>query len=317
MNDNKASNNTSWEREVVTQLAEASLREQRRARRWSIFFKSLTFAYIGAIIYMYGDASLVTKDLNKKHTAVVELNGIIADTEEASADNIISALRDAFENENSAGVVLRINSPGGSPVQSGYIYDEMQRLRKKYPETPLYAVITDICASGGYYIASAADKIYADKASIVGSIGVRMDNFGFVDAMNKLGIERRLLTAGENKALLDPFLPENEKAKSHMQTMLSEIHQQFIESVKNGRGDRLDTSVDGLFSGLIWTGEKAVEIGLVDELASTSYVAREVIGEETIISYTVKEDILERFAERLGTTVTQTLSAQFFSPSLK
>ncbi|GMR01111.1 MAG: signal peptide peptidase SppA [Gammaproteobacteria bacterium] len=313
MNDN----NASWEREVVTQLAESSLREQRRARRWGIFFKLLTFVYIGAIIYMYSEASLSTANLNEKHTAVIELNGVIADNEEANADNIITALREAFDNENSAGVILRINSPGGSPVQSGYIYDEMRRLREEHPDTPLYAVVTDICASGGYYIASAADKIYADKASIVGSIGVRMDNFGFVDAMNKLGVERRTLTAGENKALLDPFLPENEKAKAHMQTMLSEIHQQFIKSVKQGRGDRLDTSVEGLFSGLIWTGEAAVNIGLVDELASSSYVAREVIGEETIVNYTVKDDILERFAERLGSTVARVISTQLFSPSLK
>lgn len=313
MNDN----NTSWEREVVTQLAESSLRETRRARRWGIFFKSLTFAYIAAIIYMFGEASLTQVSLNEKHTAVIELNGVIADKEESSADNIITALRDAFDNENSAGVILRINSPGGSPVQSGYIYDEMRRLREKNPDTPLYAVVTDICASGGYYIASAADKIYADKASIVGSIGVRMDNFGFVDAMEKLGIERRLLTAGENKALLDPFLPENEKAKAHMQVMLTEIHQQFIDSVKQGRGDRLDTSVEGLFSGLIWTGEAAIDIGLVDELASSSHVAREVIGEETIINYTVKEDVLERFAKRLGSTVAQVISTQFFSPDIK
>ena len=313
MNDNK----TSWEREVVTQLAESSLREQRRARRWGILFKSLTFAYIAAILYMYGDADLSAVKLNEKHTAVVELNGVISDKDEANADSVITALRDAFDNENSAGVILRINSPGGSPVQSGYIYDEMRRLRKENPDTPLYAVVTDVCASGGYYIASAADKIYADKASIVGSIGVRMDNFGFVEAISKLGVERRTLTAGENKALLDPFLPENEKAKAHMQTMLSEIHQQFIESVKEGRGDRLDTSVEGIFSGLIWTGEAAVNIGLVDELASSSYVAREVIGEETIVNYTVKEDILERFAERLGSTVAQVINTQFFSPSLR
>lgn len=309
MNDN----NTSWEREVVTQLAESSLREQRRARRWSIFFKALTFAYIGGLIYMYGDASISQVDLNKKHTALVELNGVIADEEEASADNIVTALRDAFDNENSAGVILRINSPGGSPVQSGYVYDEIIRLRKENPDTPLYAVITDICASGGYYIAAAADKIYADKASIVGSIGVRMDNFGFVDAMNKLGIERRTLTAGENKALLDPFLPENDETKAHMQSMLSEIHQQFITAVKEGRGERLDTSVEGLFSGLIWTGETAVEIGLIDELASSSHVAREVIGEESIVNYTVQDDILERFAERLGATVAQVISTQLFT----
>jgi protease IV len=306
-------NNTSWEREVITQLAESSLREQRRARRWGIFFKLLTFTYIAALFYMYSDADISNVHINEKHTALVELNGVIADDEIASADKIVTALRDAFDNKNTAGVILRINSPGGSPVQSGYIYDEIRRLRKEHSDTPLYAVVTDICASGGYYIASAADKIYADKASIVGSIGVRMDNFGFVDAIKKLGIERRTLTAGENKALLDPFLPENEKAKTHMQNMLDEIHQQFIDSVKAGRGDRLDTSVDGIFSGLIWTGETAVKIGLVDELASTSYVAREVIGEEVIVDYTVQDDILERFAQRLGSTVAQVLSTQLLT----
>lgn len=305
--------NTSWEREVITQLAESSLKEQRRARRWGIIFKLLTFIYIGAIFYMYSSASITDINLNEKHTALVELTGVIADTEKASADNIITALRDAFDNENSAGVILRINSPGGSPVQSGYIYDEIRRLREANPDTPLYAVVSDICASGGYYIASAADKIYADKASIVGSIGVRMDNFGFVDAMNKLGIERRTLTAGKNKALLDPFLPEDEKSKAHIQTMLAEIHTQFIDSVKEGRGERIDSSIEGIFSGLIWSGESAVAIGLVDELASASHVAREVIGEETIVDYTVQDDILERFAQRLGTTVAQVISTQFFS----
>ncbi len=310
-------NNISWEREIVTQLAEASLKEQRRSRRWGIIFKLLTFAYIGVILFMIGEASLTTVTSNEKHTALVELTGVIADKEKASADHIVTGLRDAFENENTAGVILRINSPGGSPVQSGYIYDEIQRLRKENPDTPLYAVVTDICASGGYYIASAADKIYADKASIVGSIGVRMDNFGFVDAMQKLGIERRTLTAGENKALLDPFMPENEETKAHIQIMLGEIHQQFINAVKQGRGDRLDTSVEGLFSGLIWTGEAAVKNGLVDELASSSYVAREVIGEETIIDYTVQDDILERFAQRLGSTVAQVISTQLFSSTPK
>ncbi|MBE9568300.1 MAG: S49 family peptidase, partial [Proteobacteria bacterium] len=275
MTDYESSNEKSWERKTITQLAEASLKEQRRSRRWGIFFKLLTFIYIGAVIFMFGNADISNVEIHEKHTALVELNGVIADNEEASADNIVTALRDAFDNKNTAGIILRINSPGGSPVQSGYIYDEIIRLREENPDTPLYAVVTDICASGGYYIAAAADKIYADKASIVGSIGVRMDNFGFVDAMEKLGVERRTLTAGENKALLDPFLPENEKTKAHMQNMLGEIHQQFIESVKKGRGDRLDTSVEGLFSGLIWTGEGAVKIGLIDELASSSYVARE------------------------------------------
>ena len=310
-------NNNPWEREIVTQLAESSLVEQRRARRWGILFKVLTFAYIGIAIYMFSNADLSNVSLNEKHTALVELNGVIADNEKANADNIVTALRKAFDDENSAGVILRINSPGGSPVQSGYIYDEMIRLREKHPDTPLYAVVTDICASGGYYIAAAADKIYADKASIVGSIGVRMDNFGFVDAMEKLGVERRTLTAGENKALLDPFLPEDKKAKEHLQVMLTEIHQQFIDSVKQGRGDRLKTDVEGLFSGLIWTGETALEIGLVDELASSSYVAREVIGEETIVNYTVTDDLLERFAEKLGTTVAQVISTHFSSATIR
>jgi protease-4 len=303
----------SWERKIVTQLAESSLKEQRRSRRWGIFFKLLTFIYIGAIVFIFGQTSLTEISLDEKHTALVELNGVIADDKAANADAVITSLRDAFENENSAGVILRINSPGGSPVQSGYIYDEILRLREEYPDTPLYAVITDVCASGGYYIAAAADKIYADKASIVGSIGVRMDNFGFVDAMNKLGVERRTLTAGKNKALLDPFLPIDEKVTAHMQVMLTEIHQQFITAVKKGRGDRLDTSVEGLFSGLIWTGEAAVNIGLVDDLASSSYIAREVIGEETIVNYTVKDDLLERFADRLGSTTAQAISSQFFS----
>ena len=266
---------------------------------------------------MYGDTNISHVNLNEKHTALVELNGVISDKDEANADSVVTALRDAFDNEHSAGVILRINSPGGSPVQSGYIYDEIRRLREKHPDTPLYAVVTDICASGGYYIASAADKIYADKASIVGSIGVRMDNFGFVEAIDKLGVERRTLTAGENKALLDPFLPENEKAKAHMQTMLDEIHQQFIDSVKKGRGDRLDTTVEGIFSGLIWTGQAAVNIGLVDELGSSSHVAREVIGEETIVNYTVKQDIFERFAERLGSSVAQVISTQWLNPTLR
>lgn len=307
-------NNTSWEREVVTKLAENSLKEQRRTRRWGILFKALTFIYIGVIIYMFNNADLSQVKVHEKHTALVELNGVIADDKEANADNIITALRDAFDDKNTVGVILRINSPGGSPVQSGYIYDEIIRLREKHPDTHLYAVITDICASGGYYIASAADKIYADKASIVGSIGVRMDNFGFVDAMNKLGVERRILTAGKDKALLDPFLPVNQEVNEHLKTMLSEIHTQFIDSVKKGRGERLDTSTKGLFEGLIWTGETAVKIGLIDELSSSSAVARDVIGEETIVNYSVEDDVFERFAKKLGTAAAQTLSTQMFSP---
>jgi protease-4 len=296
-----------WERKFITKLAESSLSEQKRARRWGIFFKTLTFAYLITLLVMVSDSEMAANKLTSKHTALVDLTGLIAEGEKASSDNIVTALRDAFEDKNTVGVILRINSPGGTPVQAGYIYDEIVRLREKYPDTPLYAVISDMCASGGYYVAAATDKIYADKASIVGSIGVRMDNFGFVDAMKKLGVERRTLTAGKNKALLDPFAPVNEEANQHMQTMLQSIHQQFINAVKKGRGDRLKQDVEGLFSGLIWTGEQSIEIGLVDELASTSYVAREVIGEEEIVNFTVTDDLLDRLAKRVGATMASLL----------
>jgi len=296
-----------WEKQVITKLAESSLREQKRARNWSIFFKMLTFAYLITLLVMFADSDISTNKLTSKHTALVDLSGLIAEGEKASSDNIVTALREAFEDKNTTGVILRINSPGGTPVQAGYIYDEIIRLREKYPDTPLYAVISDMCASGGYYVAAAADKIYADKASIVGSIGVRMDNFGFVDAMKKLGIERRTLTAGKNKALLDPFAPVDEEVNKHMQSMLQSIHQQFISAVKKGRGDRLKQDVEGLFSGLIWTGEQSLEIGLIDELASPSYVAREVIGAEDIVNCTVTDDLLDRLAKRVGATMASIL----------
>jgi protease-4 len=238
------------------------------------------------------------------------MKGIIAPDKEAGADNIVSGLRSAFESKNTAGVILRINSPGGSPVQAGYINDEIQRLRKEYSEIPFYVVIADVCASGGYYVAAAADKIYADKASIVGSIGVRMDSFGFVDAMEKLGIERRLLTAGEHKGFLDPFLPTKERDVQQVETLLKDIHQQFIDVVKDGRGDKLQDEPN-LFSGYVWTGEQAVDLGLVDELGSASYVAREVIGEETIVDYTPQEDLFEKFSRKLGTVLAQQLGQMF------
>lgn len=305
-----------WERRVITKLAQASLKEQKRARRWSIFFKFLVFAYITFILFIYAEPEFSATKIATKHTALVELQGIIADGEKASADNIVSALRNAFEDTKTEGVILRINSPGGTPVQAGYIYDEIKRLRELYPDTRLYAVISDMAASGGYYVAAAADEIYADKASIVGSIGVRMDNFGVVEAMKKLGIERRTLTAGENKALLDPFSPINEKARKHLQKMIDEVHQQFITAVKQGRGDRLK-EIDGLFSGLIWTGKESIEFGLVDKLGSASYVAREVIGEEDIVEYTVEEDVLERLVDRLGATTAKILGSEFLSLQLQ
>ena len=291
-----------WEKNVLGKLAEAGLQEQKRARRWGIFFKLLTFAYLTIVLMVYVNPE-VSKSSSSDHTALVELNGEIADDQAASADNIIGALDNAFENKHSVGVILRINSPGGSPVQAGQIYDEIKRLRKQYPDKHLYAVVTDVCASGGYYVAAAADKIYADKASIVGSIGVRMDNFGFVDAMKKLGVERRTLTAGKNKALLDPFGPVNNEARAQLQTMLDDIHQQFINAVKTGRGSRLKLDTKDLFSGLIWTGEQAKTIGLVDDLGSADYVARKIIGNDTIVNYTLREDLFDRLAGRVGASI--------------
>lgn len=300
--------NPNWERDAITQLAESSLREQKRARKWSIFFKLLTFAYVAIVLIMFaGAGGSSPAAVSSTHTALVNLNGVIADGENANADTIVSALRNAFDNSHAKGVILRINSPGGTPVQAGYIYDEIIRLRKLHPDTPLYAVITDVCASGGYYVAAAADKIFANKASIVGSIGVRMDNFGFVDAMKKLGVERRTITAGENKALMDPFSPVDRETRQHMQTMLNNVHEQFITAVKDGRGDRLNTDTEGLFSGLIWTGQESISIGLVDELASASHVAREIIGEESIVDYTLREDLLERLAGRVGASMASVL----------
>lgn len=303
-----------WERRIITKLAQASLKEQKRARRWSIFFKVLVFAYITVILFMFSEPDISTAKITN-HTALVELQGIIADGETASADNIASALRNAFEDEKTKGIILRINSPGGTPVQAGYIYDEIVRLREKYPDTPLYAVVSDMAASGGYYVAAAADEIYASNSSIVGSIGVRMDSFGVVDAMEKLGIESRSLTAGEHKALLDPFSPVDEKAQTHLQSMIDEIHQQFIDAVKKGRGKRLKET-DDLFTGLIWTGKEALEFGLVDKIGSAGYVAREVIGAEDIVEYTVEEDVLERLFDRFGAAAGRVLSKETIAPRL-
>ncbi len=302
------SDENNWEKDVLTSIATEGLKEQRRSRRWGIFFKLLGFLYLFIILIMISSGPQSGGQISKgsKHTALIELKGVIAPGSEASADNIVTALRNAFEHPGTHGVILRINSPGGSPVQSGYIYDEILRLREKYSEIPLYAVISDICASGGYYVAAAAEKIYADQASIVGSIGVRMDNFGFVEAMKKLGIERRTLTAGDNKTLLDPFAPENPQVKAHLTQLLDNVHDQFINAVKQGRGDRLKV-VNGMFSGLIWTGDQSVEIGLVDELGSSSYVAREVIGQDKIVNFTIEPDFFERFSRQIGAQIANLL----------
>ncbi len=298
-----------WEREVLDKLAFAAISEQRRARRWGIFFKLASLAYVGLLLWFYLPWQGLSPSMGEAHSALVDIRGVISADSEASADRVATALRAAFEDKNTAGVILRINSPGGSPVQAGYINDEIRRLRKKYPDTPLYTVISDICASGGYYIAVAGDRIYADKSSIVGSIGVLMNGFGFVDGMKKLGVERRLLTAGEHKGLMDPFSPLENAERTHIQRLLDQMHAQFIQVVKEGRGKRLKED-EKLFSGLVWSGEESVELGLVDALGSAGYVAREVIGVAEIVDFSVRKGYLERISEGIGSAVARTLSSE-------
>lgn len=286
---------------VLKELVHEHLVEKRRTRRWGIFFKILIAFYFLAFI------GLIYKDVNVEsvtddHTAMVRINGVIGLGDDVNADTIARGLRKAFEAEHAKAVVIRINSPGGSPVQSAQINNEIHRLRALYPDKPVYAVVDDICASGGYYIAAAAQQIYADPASIVGSIGVRGGSFGFVEAMKKLGVERRVVTSGKNKALLDPFLPENPVEKQHFESLLSEVHQQFITAVKRGRGDRIQDDEE-LFSGLFWSGEQAKQLGLIDGFSSTGKLARDVIGAEEVVDYTPVEDWLQRFNKHLGASV--------------
>jgi protease IV len=299
---------------IVQRLAFAAINEQRRSRRWRIFFLILTFLYLTPILLItldINDMNIfgIKKGSSDKHTALVKMYGVIAGDSEASAENIISGLQDAFEDKNTTGVILEINSPGGSPVQSAYIYDEILRLKKEHEEIPLHVVVIDMAASGGYFVAAAADNIYVNRSSLVGSIGVRMDSFGLVGLIQKLGIERRLLTAGEHKGLLDPFLPENEMEKQHLQGMLDRVHQHFIDSVKQGRGDRLKLTPD-LFSGLVWSGEEAINLGLADDYGSTEQVAREVLGEETIVDFSSKELLLDRIASRVGAAFGASINEQ-------
>lgn len=298
---------------IVQRLAFAAINEQRRSRRWRIFFIILTFVYLTPLLMLtvdLNDFDILSRDKEKsdKHTAVIKMSGIIASGEAAGSESIISGLKDAFEDEDTAGVILEINSPGGSPVQSADIYNEIRRLRELHKETPLYAVVSDIAASGGYFVAAAADRIYANKSSLVGSIGVRMDSFGLVDLIQKLGIERRLLTAGEHKGLLDPFLPENELQTRHLQSMLDQVHKHFITAVKEGRGDRLQDSPE-IFSGLIWSGEEALKLGLVDDYGSTASVARDVIKQKKTVDFTPKEMLFDRLADRIGAAFGENLPA--------
>lgn len=288
-----------WERNLIEKLATASIVEQRRKRRWGIFFKLITVFYIGAVLFMASGIPNSGSVAVDRHVALVNLTGTIASDTQASAERINRGLKAAFDSESAVAVVLKINSPGGSPVQSGLIYDEIGRLRKLHPEKPLYVVVEEMCASGGYYVAAAADKIFVDKASMVGSIGVLINGFGFVDVMNKLGVERRLITAGENKGFLDPFSPESEKQIDYAKQMVGRIHEQFIDAVKRGRGERLKETPD-MFSGLVWTGDQSIELGLADELGSVGSVARDVVKVDSILDYSDEDTFAERFAKRVG-----------------
>ncbi|MCC7115029.1 MAG: S49 family peptidase [Burkholderiales bacterium] len=289
-----------WERRALEALANDIVVERRRARRWSIFFRLATLAVVAVIalglLGIPGKHGAICLD---RCTALVDVDGEIDRDGRASAEIVIGGLRAALDHPGTRGVVLRINSPGGSPVQAGQIHDEVVRLRKLHPGTSIHAVVEEMAASGGYYIAAAAEKVYVDKASLVGSIGVIMDGFGFVGTLDKLGVERRVLSAGENKAFLDPFAPLSDRHRDYAQTMLADIHRQFIDAVRAGRGARLRETPE-TYSGLVWNGERAVELGLADAVGTVESVARDVIGAEQVIDFTPKEDLANRFARRLG-----------------
>ncbi|MGO4394787.1 S49 family peptidase [Variovorax sp. M-6] len=288
-----------WERATLEKLAFASLREQRATRRWKTFVRLSWLAFFIFLVWLVMSRGTPATAKTTAHTAVIEIKGEIAAGADASAEFVVAAMKTAFEDDGAKGIVLLINSPGGSPVQAGIINDEIKRLRAKHNK-PIYAVVEETCASAAYYIAAATDKVFVDKASIVGSIGVLMDGFGFTGLMDKVGVERRLLTAGDNKGFMDPFSPMNDAQKAHAQQMLDQIHTQFIDVVKSGRGDRLKTSTPGLFSGLFWSGQQAIELGLADQLGNVDFVARDVIKAEEVIDYTRRDNVAEKLAKKFG-----------------
>ena len=307
-----------WEREVIEKLALAAITEQTRARRWGVFFKSIVFCYLTIVlgITLY---PVLKKDMgidSKEHTAVIDVTGPIAEDKDANAASIIESLRNAVKDKQTKGIILHSNSPGGSPVQSAYVYEEIRAIKKQHPDLPIYAVVSDICASGCYYIASATDKIFVNPSSLIGSIGVLMDGFGFVDVMQKLGVERRLLTAGAHKAMLDPFSPPKTDETKYMQGLLDQVHQQFISAVKAGRGDRLIESPD-MFSGLVWTGEAGVKIGIADAFGTEDYVAKDIIGAENRVDFTKQSRFLDKIAGKLGASFGHALGALIQSPNLR
>jgi protease-4 len=320
--DNPTTNDTNrsagWEREVLEKLAFAAISEQKAARRWGVFFKSLMFVYLLALLGLavYPKIKTNLSAAGPQHTAIINLVGQIAEDKDANAADIIESLRDAVKDENTKGIILHANSPGGSPVQSSYIYEEIRNIKKAHPKLPIYTVVNDICASGCYYIAAATDKIFVNPSSLIGSIGVLMDGFGFVDAMKNLGVERRLLTAGAHKAMLDPFSPPKEDETVYMKGLLDQVHQQFINAVKAGRGDRLKETPD-LFSGLVWTGEAGVKLGIADDFGDEDKVARELIGAEKRVDFTQQEALIDKLAGKFGVAFGQAISGALSVPSLR
>jgi protease-4 len=302
-----------WERKVLEQLAFAALNEQKTTRRWGIFFKLLTFSYFLALLLIVAYPNFESEmSSNGQHTAVVDVLGMIAEGESANAHAIITGLRNAASDKNTKGIILNINSPGGSPVQAADVYDEIKRLKTLHPDLPIYSVVGDICASGGYYIAAASDKIFVNQASLIGSIGVVMNGFGFTHVLEKLGVERRLLTAGEHKAMLDPFLPVKSQETKHMQSLLDQVHQQFIQAVRDGRGQRLkETEAPEMFSGLVWTGSEGVRLGLADGFGSVDSVSREVFGLDYQVNFTPQEHLMDRLAGKFGTAFVHSIATLF------
>ena len=308
--------NKNWEKQAIEKIALASLGEQRSSRRWGVFFKIIGLIYLGWVLFFVLSSANKSTLASGDFTALIRLNGEIGVDSEISAIDIKSSLKEVYESPGTKALILAINSPGGSPVQSGIINDEILRYKALNPQIPVYAVIEDVCASGGYYVAVAADKIFVDKASIVGSIGVLMNGFGFDRAINNLGIERRLITSGKNKAILDPFLPIDPKQKDFMQKLLKEVHEQFIKVVKKGRGSKLVNNPD-IFSGLFWSGESAIKLGLADSFGDVDLVAREIVKHEKIVDFTIESSFSDRFAKKLGAGIGSSLSKDFLKNYLR
>jgi protease-4 len=308
--------NKNWEKQAIEKIALASLGEQRSSRRWGVFFKIIGLIYLGWVLFFVLSSANKSTLASGDFTALIRLNGEIGVDSEISAIDIKSSLKEVYESPGTKALILAINSPGGSPVQSGIINDEILRYKALNPQIPVYAVIEDVCASGGYYIAVAADKIFVDKASIVGSIGVLMNGFGFDRAINNLGIERRLITSGKNKAILDPFLPIDPKQKDFMQKLLKEVHEQFIKVVKKGRGSKLVNNPD-IFSGLFWSGESAIKLGLADSFGDVDLVAREIVKHEKIVDFTIESSFSDRFAKKLGAGIGSSLGKDFLKNYLR